>query len=280
LPLFFHKTHGFRSLPVVTPRPFRDRWDRVRPEVQAPRMRVALFGGCLVDFVYPEQAEAVLPLLKEQGVAVDYPMDQTCCGLPALMAAEKETAREVAIQNIRAFEESKCDWILTLCASCGSHLKENYPKLLGDDPKWKDRLEAFTSRVIDFSSFLMQILKVRPELFHGTGTRTAYHAPCHLCRGLKVVEEPRKLLEIAGLNYVPAQDEDVCCGFAGSYSLEFPEISAELLQRKLDSVEATGAELLVTDCPGCVLQLRGGMDQRGGRIRVRHIAEAVAEGLS
>ncbi|MBZ4658733.1 MAG: protein of unknown function cysteine-rich region domain protein [Desulfacinum sp.] len=277
LPLFFDKAHGFRSLPVVSPRPLRDRWDRVRPDVKAPRMRVALFGGCLVDFVYPEQAEAVLPILKKERVAVDYPLDQTCCGLPALMAAEKETARDVAVQNIRAFEDSGADWILTLCASCGSHLKENYPKLLGDAPAWKERLKSFTGKVIDLSSFLVHVLKVRAEDFRGTGAKAAYHAPCHLCRGLKVVEEPRKLLEIAGLQYVPSPDEDVCCGFGGSYSLEFPEISAELLKRKLDHVEASGADLLVTDCPGCVLQLRGGMDKRGGRVRVCHMGEAVAE---
>ncbi len=276
LPLFFDKAHGFRSLPVIQAVPLRDRWERLQPQVSDPAMRVTLFGGCLTDFVYPEQAEAALPILADHGVAVDYPMAQTCCGLPALMAAEKETARDVALQNVRAVDVDQTDWILTLCASCGSHMKENYPKLLGDDPVWGQRVRAFAEKVIDFSSFLKDVLKVSSDAFMPSHEKTAYHAPCHLCRGLKVVEAPRDLLKTAGLDYVPSRDEDVCCGFGGSYSLEFPEISAELLKRKLDAVESAGARMLVTDCPGCVLQLRGGADKQARSFRVCHIAEAVA----
>jgi Fe-S oxidoreductase len=98
-----------------------------------------------------------------------------------------------------------------------------------------------------------------------------------MCRGLGVTEEPRKLMSIGGLEYAPAADEDVCCGFGGSFSLEFPDLSAELLKRKLDNMEATGADLLVTDCPGCVLQLRGGMHKRAGsRLKVKHMVEALS----
>ncbi len=126
---------------------------------------------------------------------------------------------------------------------------------------------------------MVNVLKVAPKDFIQNQTRVAYHSPCHLCRGLNVTREPRDLLKTAGLNYTPAKDEDVCCGFGGSYSLEFPEISSEILSQKLDHVEATGAEVLVTDCPGCVLQLRGGMDKRNSRVKVRHIAEIVADNL-
>jgi Fe-S oxidoreductase len=94
---------------------------------------------------------------------------------------------------------------------------------------------------------------------------------------LQVVEAPRKLINIAGYQYVPSKDEDVCCGFGGSYSVDFPEISAEILKKKLDNVEATDATILVTDCPGCVLQLRGGMDKRSAKITVKHIAEILAD---
>ncbi len=275
LPLFFDKAHEFRSLPAITSVPLRDRWKSLRISVPSPKSRVSLFAGCLIDFVYPEQAEAVLPLLRDQGVAVDFPDDQTCCGLPALMAAEEETARHVAAQNLRAFLKADTDWILTLCASCASHLKENYRKLLKDSPKWKTEAETFASKVIDLSSFLIRVLGLSSDHFVKTDRPTAYHAPCHLCRGLHVTEEPKRLISTIGLRYVPTSDEDVCCGFGGFYSLEFPEISAELLNRKLENVEAAGATLLVTDCPGCVLQLRGGMDKRGARIQVRHMAEIV-----
>lgn len=277
LPFFFSKEHAFRSLPVVAAIPLRDRWKRINPRVTNPRLRVALFGGCLVDFVYPEQAEALLKLARDHGIQFEYPLEQTCCGLPAKMMGERETAREVAIRNLKAVDPADYDYILTLCGSCGSHLRENTPQLLADEAGLQAKVEQLVHKVIDFSSFMVNVLGVQPEEFQGKAKGVTYHAPCHLCRGLGVTKEPRELLRRAGLNYIPARDEDVCCGFGGSFSIEFPELSAELLKRKLDNVDETGAELLVTDCPGCVLQLRGGMDKRGGRrIEVKHIAEAVA----
>ncbi len=141
------------------------------------------------------------------------------------------------------------------------------------DRRAPGNLGAFTEKIIDFSSFVMNVLQPIPEAAPGTPKKVAYHSPCHLCRGLGITEEPRRLIETAGYRYVPSKDEDVCCGFGGSYSIDFPEISAAILNKKLDNVAASGADILVTDCPGCVLQLRGGMDKRGGRIAVKHIAE-------
>jgi iron-sulfur cluster protein len=276
LPFFFGPEHDFRSLPAIARTPFRDLWPKLRQQVSNPRYRVALFGGCLVDFVYPEQGQALLKTLKGHGVQLEYPLGQTCCGLPAKMMAEKDLARDVALQNLAALDPPDYDYILTLCASCGSHIKEAYPKLLAGTPA-AVKVEQLVDKLIDFSSFLTRVLRVTPESFRGGNQKVAYHSPCHLCRGLGVVQEPRDLLAIAGLEYRPARDEDTCCGMGGTFSTEFPELSAELLKKKLDAVAETGADLLVTDCPGCVLQLRGGMDKRGGMVRVRHIAEAVAE---
>ena len=107
-----------------------------------------------------------------------------------------------------------------------------------------------------------------------------YHAPCHLCRGLGEREAPRALLRDAGFDFKPAAEEETCCGFGGTYSGKFPEISSQILTRKLDDFEATGADLLVTECPGCVMQLRGGALKRGDRIEVLHIAEALAGSLA
>lgn len=280
LPLFFFKEHGFRSLPVVARTPLRDQWERIKPHLENPRYRVALFGGCVVDFVYPEQAMAMVKLAKEFNVRLEYPMGQTCCGLPAKMMGENDTAREVAIQNLKAVDPEDYDYILTLCASCGSHLKENYPILLAADTGLKEKVGQLIEKIVDFSSFMQNVLQVPADKFEGNHQKVAYHSPCHLCRGLNVTKEPRELLKTAGLDYVAAKDEDVCCGFGGSFSIEFPEISAEILKHKLDQVEATGAEVLVTDCPGCVLQLRGGMDKRATKkLQVKHIAEVVADSL-
>ncbi|MCF8034468.1 MAG: LUD domain-containing protein [Desulfarculaceae bacterium] len=275
LPSFFTGEHGFRSLPVVAASPLRDRWPSIAPPLAEPKLKVAFFGGCLNDFVYPEQGEALLELVRGKDIQLDFAAEQTCCGLPAAMASEEETAREVARQNIAALDAENHDHVLTLCASCASHLKHAYPRLLADDPAWRLRAEALAAKVIDCASFLQDVvgLAALPE----GGPKAAYHAPCHLCRGLDVHRAPRHLLAEAGLEYLSYEDEEVCCGFGGSFSLDFPELSAAILARKLDQVEATGAEMLVTDCPGCVLQLEGGLDQRGSSIKVRHLAQALAE---
>ncbi|MFZ3047103.1 MAG: (Fe-S)-binding protein, partial [Desulfatirhabdiaceae bacterium] len=276
LPFFLKKEHQFRSLPALAETSLRDIWPSVRYRLPNPQYRIALFAGCVVDFVSPEQALAFIKLMLKYNVQVDFPQNQTCCGLPAMMMAEEETAAEIAEQNLEAMQPEKYDYIVTLCASCASHIKESYPILIKGE-KWSSGLTRLHDRLIDFSSFLMNVLHVKPDQFEKSGKKIAYHSPCHLCRGLNVIREPRDLLSTAGFTYTPCRDEDVCCGFGGSYSIEFPEISAAILNQKLDYVEETGADVLVTDCPGCVLQLRGGMDKRGCRIQVRHIAEMVAK---
>lgn len=279
LPMIFSKGQEFRALPAIAETPFRDRFEALKPRVSNPKLRVALFSGCVQDFVYPEQAEAAVKILAKHNVEVVFPMEQSCCGLPVLMMGEREASKSVAAQNVNAFDPAGCDYILTLCASCASHLKHGYPDILAGDPKMEVKVRQFSDRVIDFSSFVHDVLKVTPEEFRKDGKKVTYHSPCHLCRGLQVTEAPRALMTIGGLDYLPADEEDVCCGFGGTYSMKFPELSAELLKKKLANVEKTGAELLLTDCPGCIMQLRGGLEAKGSTIKVAHVAEALAERL-
>ena len=277
LPSLFGKAHNFRSLPALAKAPLRDQWEKLAPGISHPKYKVAFFGGCVIDFVYPEQGRALLTLMADKDVQVDFPMDQTCCGLPALMMGENQIAVETARQNIKALAARDYDYILVLCASCGSHLKENYPKLMTAQFKVPPHVKEFSDKVIDFSSFMVDVLKVETSEFKGSGQKVTYHSPCHLCRGMGVTEQPRELLKIAGVNYLPSVDEDVCCGFGGSYSVDFPELSSRLLNRKLDKAEESRAEVLATDCPGCVMQIRGGMAKRGGAMAVKHIVEVLAD---
>jgi len=279
LPMIFARGQEFRALPAIAEKPFRDQYDAIKPRVATPKLRVALFSGCVQDFVYPEQAVAAVKILASHNVAVDFPMDQSCCGLPVQMMGEREASRSVAAQNVTAFDPAAYDYILTLCASCASHLKHGYPNILGKDPKLAVKVQQFADRVIDFSSFVHDVLKVKSAEFRADGKKATYHAPCHLCRGLGVTEAPRELINIGGLTYLPAEEEDVCCGFGGTYSMKFPELSAELLKKKLANAEKTGAEVLLTDCPGCIMQLRGGLEAKGSRMQVRHVAEVLAERL-
>ena len=281
LPMMFFKEHDFKALPTIADTPFRDRFPQLERETvkrqgPGPRVKAALFSGCVQDFVYPEQMEAAYKLFADHRVTMSFPMAQSCCGLPLQMMGEARTSREVAIQNIRAFEREDVDCVVTLCASCASHLKHIYPILLADDPGLQAKAREFAARVIDFSSFAHDVLGLTAADFAGDNKAATFHAPCHLCRGLGVHDAPRALLRDAGLDYREADESEVCCGFGGTFSAKFPELSAELLRKKLDHVEATGAELLLTDCPGCVMQLRGGLKKRGSRIVVVHTAEALA----
>ena len=319
LPMALFGKHGFKSLPVLAPKSFREMWKARRVGDNAPyqgdaskspsggppssaaaesspgraacpqaaavphRLKIALFAGCAQDFVYPEHLIAAMKVFSAAGVEVVFPMEQTCCGLPLTMLGEDETAKRTARQNIAAFCED-CDAIVTLCASCASHLKHGYPRLIGDEAT------KFSAKVMDFSSFVYKYLP--PVIFpiaqggprsvaaaDGTKpvtTKVAYHASCHLCRGLGVRDAPRELIKRVA-EYVPSAEEESCCGFGGTFSMKFPEISAELMRKKLANVAASGATQLVLDCPGCAMQLKGGADKAKMPFSVSHIAELLAE---
>ena len=277
LPMMFFKEHDFKALPAIAEKPFRDVWLEIKPRVENPKYRVGLFSGCVQDFVYPEQMIAAVDLFRDHDVAMVFPMEQSCCGLPVQMMGDKKVSKDVALQNFKAFADEQVDYIVTLCASCASHLKHNYPVLFEDNPKLADQVGAFCNKVIDLSSFVHDVLKVTPEDFDGDGKKVTFHAPCHLCRGLGVHDAPANLMHTAGMDYIEAAESEVCCGFGGTYSAKFPELSAQLLDNKLNNVEETGADLLLTDCPGCIMQLRGGLKKRDSKVDVKHTIEALAD---
>lgn len=277
LPAIFLGKHSYKALPAIAAESFRDRWARIKPVLREPRMRIALFSGCAQDFIFPDQLEAFVKLMTELNVEVDFPMDQTCCGLPLDVMGQRKTAIEVAQQNVDAFAHKKYDAVVTLCASCASHIRNAYPEILEGSP-YRHQAETLVQSIQPFSAFLHDTLGVTAEDFNQSGEKVTFHAPCHLCRGCGVKDAPRELIAQAA-EYVPCAEEDVCCGFGGSYSIKFPEVAAQLLENKLNNVQATGASRLVTDCPGCVLQIRGGAEKRGLPVKVSHIVELMAENV-
>jgi Fe-S oxidoreductase len=277
LPMVLFKEHNFRRLPAIAAKPFRDSWEKIRPEVKDPVCRIALFSGCVQDFVYPEQLQSAVKLLAKKSIAVEFPMDQGCCGLPAEMMGETAAGKEVALQNVKAFD-TDIDYVVSLCASCASHLKHAYPRILADTDM-ASQAAAMAQKTMPFSQFLKDVAGIGPADFAGPKTPATYHAPCHLCRGLGVREQPHALMKDAGLDFLPAAEEETCCGFGGTYSGKFPAVSSEILNKKLDDAIATGAKLLLTECPGCVLQLRGGALMQGRNLVVKHLAEVLADRL-
>ncbi len=264
---------SFRQLPALAPKSFRQLFKSVVNNPAQPKFRVAIFSGCAQDFVYPEQLVAAVRLLNRHGVHVEFPLKQTCCGLPLEMMGQRETSLQVSSQNVNAFEPGKYDAIITLCASCAGHLKHAYPDLLKDTPDHY-RTDIFSSKVMDFTSFVYNKLGLRADDFVKSNEKVTYHSPCHM-RNMGVTEEPRALLNMVA-DYVPATEEDMCCGFGGTFSVKFPELSAEIGKKKLKNSEDTGASLVVTDCPGCVMQIRGVATANDSSIKVEHISELLA----
>ena len=272
LPMALFGKHGFRSLPAFAPKSFRGIWPAIKPvPSNKPRFKVALFAGCAQDFIYPSHLQAAIRVLAAANVEVVFPMRQTCCGLPLSMLGEAETAKAVARQNVSAFPQN-CDAVVTLCASCASHLKHGYADLLGEEAK------AFSEKVVDFASFIHDRIGLDSFRIKKSGERVSYHASCHLCRELGVKDASRKILK-ATSDYTPSAEEESCCGFGGSFSAKFPEISAELMRKKLANISASGAKRLALDCPGCTMQISGGADRARLGIKVSHIAELLAESI-
>lgn len=264
--------HQFKSLPTLADKAFREIYKDYAYKLDNPKMRVALFAGCAQDFIFPQHLVAFMKLMKANNVQVEFPEEQTCCGLPLQMLALKEVAVDIAHQNVKAIDASKYDYIVTLCASCASHLSHNYQNLIGDECK------EFSAKVKDFSSFMNDVVGIDPELYRKTAEKVTLHIPCHQARSLGVMEQPRNLVaQVAA--YTPSQEEASCCGFGGTYSAKFPEISKELLGNKIRRIEESQAERIVTDCPGCFMQIRGGLHKKGSNVKVSHIAELLADNL-
>ena len=277
-PLALLDEHNFRDLPPLADKPFRDAWPSLKPKVspKTPLLRVALFAGCVQDFVYPEQLEAAVELLADRRIQVDFPKEQTCCGLPARMMGELEAAKEVAAHNVKALDPTKYDYILTMCASCGGYMRELYPRLL---ESWKVAVKAeqLAERVISFSQLVHDVLNLDERFFAPQGQKVTFHCPCHLARGMDVGQQPNRLIQAAGYDFAPMDEERVCCGFGGTYSAKFPRLSRELADKKVANIQATGADVVVTECPGCTMQLRGSLHHQGSKVDVLHLAELLAK---
>ncbi len=281
LPLFLSDMTDFRSLPAIAEEPLRDRFRRL---VQPPcREKAVFYSGCLIDFSYPEMGEAVVRILNKAGIEVLFPEGQTCCGAPARYAGAYETAAGNARDNIKALLADGPDYVVSACPTCTVALKEDFIatfRSLGmeEDLEPARRLAA---RTFDFSTLVKRLVdEGRLSFKEGqeAGIST-YHDSCHLKRTLGAQAAPRELLARAGVEVREMAECDTCCGMAGSYSVKLPEISAPILERKLDNIQATGADRVVMDCPGCVMQIRGGLDKLGSPIRAEHTAVRLEERL-
>jgi glycolate oxidase iron-sulfur subunit len=231
------------------------------------RGTVALLTGCVQSVLFPEVNRATARLLARAGYTVVIPSGQGCCGALHLHWGDREGARRLARANVAAFGD--VDWVVTNAAGCGTALRD-YGHLLADEPG----ATALAGRVRDVTELLAAAL---PEPRHPLPLTVTYHEPCHLAHGQRVREAPRTLLRaIPGLRLVELPDADVCCGSAGVYNLLEPGIAGQLLERKLDRIAETGADVVASGNPGCLLQLRVGLAERGLTIRAHHPVELLS----
>jgi glycolate oxidase iron-sulfur subunit len=237
-----------------------------------PKHRVGYFVSCGLSFQYPEVVEATLRVLARCECAVTV-LNNTCCGRPAHAYGDLEAARDIARRNIERLAPAMAlDAVVSECGSCSTHLKD-YGQLLKDDPIYAQKAEALTKKIQSFSEFLVAIGT------NGTlGTLQAtvtYHDPCHLSnRFAKITAQPRTLLKsIPGLMYKELPEADWCCGAAGSYTFLHHQEATGVLDRKMGNVEKTGASILTTECPACMMHLACGVRRRGLPVEVRHVSQ-------
>ncbi len=277
LPMFLSGLTEQKSLPTVAKVPFRDVIKKVKQEVKNPKGKVALYAGCLIDFVYPKIGEGIIAGLNEKGYEVIFPDGQSCCGAPATYMGDRKNARKCAVMNIEAMEAEKVDYVVSGCPTCTHALIDSFKELVEDDPALLARAEELSSKSRDFSKLLFDLGGL-PAGGDGVPMKITYHDSCHLKRSMGVFAEPRKILsDTAGVELIEMKESDRCCGFAGSYSIKFPEISGPILDRKMKNIEETGADYVLVDCPGCLMQIGGGLDKKNPKIKVMHTAELLLE---
>jgi glycolate oxidase iron-sulfur subunit len=242
------------------------RLPEVLPPIGPKRARVALFLGCVADAMFPETNAATARVLQHNGCEVVIPRAQVCCGAIHYHSGVEGPALELARQNMRTFDPDSFDAIIVNAAGCGAMLKD-YAHLL--PAAEHDAADRFVRKVRDISEFLVELGPIAPT--HPVPFRVTYHDACHLCHGQQVRRQPRQLLEmIPGLQLVPLAESEICCGAAGTYNLTQPEMSERLGRRKMDHIQATGAQAVVTGNVGCILQIARKIKERGSPMEIAH----------
>jgi glycolate oxidase iron-sulfur subunit len=291
--MYMYQASGLKrlaALPGFLPARLRE-VEALAPEIETPfffayygktlppegerKHRVAFLGGCIANISFARLNEATVRVLQKNGCEVTIPAGQGCCGALHVHAGIRDEARKLARRNIDGLLESGFDAIITNAGGCGSTLKE-YGELLEHDPEYAEKARRFSGLVKDVNEFLAGI-ELNPPMRVLPLTVT-YQDSCHLAHGQKIRSAPRKLLaSIPGLEIREMQLSDLCCGSAGIYNVVHTGMAMSLLKKKMDSVNATGAPVIAASNPGCMLQLRAGVQKFGHGQRVAHVVEILDE---
>ena len=238
-------------------------------------MKVSLFITCLVDQLWPSVGAGAVEVLRRAGCEVVFDERQTCCGQPAFNTGYRGEARRLARRFIEIFEEGGADAVVSPSGSCTA-MAHHFRELFADDEGWRRRADRLAERTHEFGSFLVNVLKVEDvgASFRG---RVTWHDACHGLRDLNVREEPRRLLRnVRGAEFVELANADACCGFGGTFSVKYPEISVAILDNKIDAIEKAGVRAVVSGDASCLMQIGGRLTRQNSSVRTMHLAELLA----
>jgi glycolate oxidase iron-sulfur subunit len=245
-------------------------------------LKAAFFYGCVVDKMFPRIGKAVLDVCDYHGVGVYMPHGQACCGIPALSSGDRDTFETLVAANMKLFGDHDFDVLVTPCATCTSTIKKIWPLMAEGLPEsTRFKIRELAAKVKDISAFLVQDLKVAPAAAGAGDIAVTYHDPCHLKKSLGISAEPRILLA-ANPRYrlIEMEGADSCCGSGGSFTLQHYDLSKRIGKRKRDNIVATGASVVATSCPACMLQIGDMLSQAGDKLAIRHPVEIYAETLA
>jgi glycolate oxidase iron-sulfur subunit len=254
---------------------FRDRLNEINNEASDHQMKIGYFVGCGINYAFPEVGLATVNLLSKNQYSVEV-LNNYCCGLPAAGYGDLEAAKMLAQQNIEVIENSGCDIVISECGSCSSFLTD-YRQLLANDEQWAKRAEQAAAKVKDVNVFLSEF-PLQTEFKSSNSISVTYHDPCHLEHYMKIKTQPRKLIHnVEGITYCELPESNWCCGGAGTYNIAHYDLSMKILQRKMINLQQTGATVLLSSCPGCLVQLSYGVRKFKIPVVVKHIVQLLNE---
>jgi L-lactate dehydrogenase complex protein LldE len=236
--------------------------------------KATLFIQCLVDGMYPEVGHAMVRLFERIGVGVDIPLSQTCCGQPAFNSGYRKQATSAAKKFIKIFESA--DVIVCPSGSCVDMVKHQYPGLFQEGSLWQDRAKRVSEKIFELTEFVVDVLGIEDVGARFLG-KVTYHDSCHLNRYLKVANQPRKLIaKVEGTELIEMENSDRCCGFGGTFSVKYPDISTAILEEKVDNIIATGADAVVGCDISCLMNIQGRLNRRNSSVKIMHIAQLLS----
>ncbi len=242
-------------------------------------MRVSLFITCLVDQMFPEVGDAMVATLRRLGVEVSFNDAQTCCGQVAFNTGYRPEARSMAEHFIKVFESDPAAFIVAPSGSCTAMGRNFYGELFNDRDagEWRDRFSRVRPRLREFSEFIVNDLGVE-DVGASFSHRVTYHDACHLLRELGISEQPRRLIRsVRNVDLIEMEASDTCCGFGGTFSVKYGEISNAILQEKLARIANSGVEYVIANDSSCLMQISGGLSRAGSSVKTMHLAELLAK---